>query len=289
MNKYLIVNADDYAYAEGVSRGIVYGAQAGVITATGILANGVCLKEQLAMLDCCETLDLGVHLTLTSGKPLSDEMRLLLQESGRDTLYESKYSLVRQLVTGKLPLDAVRCEWSCQIKKCLEFKPTMKFLNSHEHVHMFPALFRLVEDLAEQYGIEHVRRVAAERPSLSMSSMFRMALIGMLDVSVFFSSRRNNHIRKAPKMLGASVSGKLNSHFLENIFSRLKPGRVYELMCHPGFRVVGQIDNPKLLQFHDWDGELLSLVHSLRNELLQKHGIRLTRYSELNSILGGKL
>ncbi len=58
----LIINADDYGYFPCVSRGIIEAAQAGALTATGILANHPDLSTQLDWLDSVPHLDVGVHL-----------------------------------------------------------------------------------------------------------------------------------------------------------------------------------------------------------------------------------
>jgi predicted glycoside hydrolase/deacetylase ChbG (UPF0249 family) len=54
-------------------------------------------------------------------------------------------------------------------------------------------------------------------------------------------------------------------------------------MCHPGFRVDAEIDNPQLFGYHDWEGELAALTSSEARTLLESHGIRLIRYRDLES------
>ena len=45
---FLIVNADDYGYFPGISRGIIDAHKDGVVTATGVLANGTSFLSKMS-------------------------------------------------------------------------------------------------------------------------------------------------------------------------------------------------------------------------------------------------
>ena len=72
---YLVVNADDYAYFPGVSRGIIEAHKEGIVTATGVLANGSSFSADVGQLRSISSLDTGVHLNLTFGRLMSAKMR----------------------------------------------------------------------------------------------------------------------------------------------------------------------------------------------------------------------
>jgi predicted glycoside hydrolase/deacetylase ChbG (UPF0249 family) len=52
-------------------------------------------------------------------------------------------------------------------------------------------------------------------------------------------------------------------------------------MCHPGFRVDSEIDNPRLYGYHDWEGERETLSGPAARALLERHGVRLLGYRDL--------
>ena len=81
---FIIVNADDYCYSEGVSRGILETIRNGIVTATGVLANSPFFEKHISKLIDFDGLDIGVHLTLTSGKPLTNRMCDLLSSNNRE-------------------------------------------------------------------------------------------------------------------------------------------------------------------------------------------------------------
>lgn len=272
----LIVNADDYGYYDCVSRGILQSARQGIVTATGILATGKRFDENIGWLKDHTDLDLGLHLNMTDREPLTHDMRKRLTRwQGR---FPPKFAGAAAVMTGAVPVPAVRLEWRAQIERCLDKGLTIRFINSHEHIHMLPPLFRLAGELAQEYGIPHVRLPTSDGlRNWQPGALIRDTL--MKGLAVLNHGRMD---RPAPVFLGMAESGRLSLAALRGLLPRLRPGGVYELMCHPGFRVDAEIDNPQLFAYHDWEGELAALTSPETRELLNKHGIRLIRYRDLD-------
>jgi len=61
----------------------------------------------------------------------------------------------------------------------------------------------------------------------------------------------------------------------------LQAGKVYELMCHPGYRDESETRDPRLHAYHDWEGELEMLTSPATRKLLENHSIRLIGYRHL--------
>lgn len=266
----LIVNADDYGYFPCISRGILDAAASGAITATGILANSPDLKNQLEWLNSAVGLDIGVHLNLTCGYPLTASMRDKL--GNRNGRFPGAYRMSLMLLKKKIDIKDVRAEWCAQIE-VFQGKKLM-FLNSHEHIHMLPSLFKLALELAQEYQIPHVRLTRAEW-------LFPVGIPGLVRNTLIHGMQAINQNRikaHAPELLGLSRSGKLTLDYLEKIFSKLKPGQTYELMCHPGHYDPCEILDHNLKAYHDWDGELRLLQSPKLQSLYERFGIRLSRY-----------
>ncbi|HXT49290.1 MAG TPA: ChbG/HpnK family deacetylase, partial [Gemmatimonadaceae bacterium] len=66
----LIINADDFGFSEGVTRGIVEAHVAGSVTSTSIMANGIDWQNAVARARALRTIGVGVHLNLVQGRPL---------------------------------------------------------------------------------------------------------------------------------------------------------------------------------------------------------------------------
>jgi predicted glycoside hydrolase/deacetylase ChbG (UPF0249 family) len=272
---YLIVNADDYGYFRCVSRGILRSAAHGIVTATGVFATTAHFVEHAAWLRDYDALDVGIHLNLTDRDPLTTDMqKKLYRYAGR---FPGKLAAAISVLTGAIKPAEVTVEWRAQIERCLESGLTVRFLNSHEHIHMLPPLFPVVRALAREYGIPHVRFPTAElfrRPSTG--ALFRGAVMRTLQTV----NRRHADMPTA-HFLGLEQSGKLDLGYLESRIARLQPGRVYELMCHPGHRDEEEVRDTRLLDYHDWEGELDTLTSPAVRELLRRHHVRVIGYRDL--------
>jgi len=271
----LIVNADDYGYTRSVSQGILDAACEGAVNATGIMANGVCLDTMLPELATVENLDTGVHLNLTYGNPLTSEMKKAV--SGWGGSFPGKYEMAVAVMSGKIRQDTLEKEFSAQIEQCMQHGIKLRFLNSHEHIHMLPSIYRLTASLARQFKIPFVRHTTMEWAGLpGAKAVLRNVIIGSLNL-------RNVQTQDPCRVtcIGIGSSGRLNHAYLSKLFSRLRPGHVYELMCHPGHFDPAEIKDGRLIGYHSWEAEQALLTGNGFRELRREYGIELARYSEL--------
>lgn len=271
----LIVNADDYGYFAGVSKGILELAAHGIVTATGMFANTTHFDEHAGWLRDCDALDAGVHLNLTDGAPLTTDLRkALVRWSGR---FPRKFTMAKAILSGAIRVDEVKLEWQAQIERCLAHGVKVRFLNSHEHMHMLPSLFPVVKELAKDYDISHIRFPTSRLTrSLSMEALLRSAIIKTLGAV--------NHRHMDPPtahFLGMEISGRLNLKYLQDALPQLRAGTVYELMCHPGTFDPQEVSDARLLSYHDWQGELRTLSSPAVRELLDRCGVRLIGFRHL--------
>ena len=270
----MIINADDYGYYPCVTRGILEAVAAGTVTATGILANGPQLEEQIAWTCEYENLDLGIHLNLTSRNPLT--YRMAEQLGKWEGQFPGVFAMTGELVSGRVGLDSVRAEWSAQIETVINYGIKPQFLNSHEHIHMLPNLYLLTKELAEKYQIPQLRLTRAEWvPPLGFSAVLRNVL---LQAMATVSGQRM--VAELPIFIGLGRSGKLDLAYLRKRVATLKPGATYELMCHPGHFDPAEIADPRLLSYHAWEDELALLTGPGIKALFGALNIRLINYRE---------
>jgi predicted glycoside hydrolase/deacetylase ChbG (UPF0249 family) len=270
---YLVVNADDYGYFRGVSEGILDCVLCGRVTAVGMMPHRPWFESDAARLRDEVDVDVGVHLVLTEGEPLARGLAAALPE-GR---FPGKFALTAAILGGRLDLRLVRDEWRAQIERCLQAGLRLQFVNSHEHVHMLPPLFKLLRQLAREYGIPHIRLSAPDWPSgWPPAALVRDSGLGILA----WLDRRSLD-RPALPLLGMAASGRLNLWHLRRVIERLKPGTCGELMCHPGRRHPGDPVAPATLAYHDWEGETQALCDPMFSDLLKRRRVRLVGYRHL--------
>lgn len=272
--KYLIVNADDFGYYDCVSKGILNAADVGTVTATGIFANSPFIETHLAWLQQSKSLDIGVHLNLTHRSPITPEMQARLHRwQGK---FPGKFTMAQWILTGRIPTHVVVKELRAQIERCHVGDIHLSFLNSHEHLHMLPPLFRITQDLAVEYNIPHVRYAMPDVvTSLSPGPLVR-------DLALRILSRKNRKLIQSPVLpfLGMGSSGKLDISYLAKNLSGLTPG-VYELMCHPGACDREDETDPLLRAYHDWKSELNTLTSEDFRILCCQENIKLIGYRHI--------
>ena len=273
---YLIVNADDYGYFSSVSRGILDGGKDGLITATGVIANSRHFDEHIQWLKDATYLDVGVHLNLTFGRPLTEQMiRRLSRWQGE---FPDKYSIILiGILARQLPIECVLEEWRAQIWRCRNAGIEIRFLNTHEHLHALPPLFTAILQLAEENNIPYLRYPEPEwnawRGPGSMTRNILLQLIYLIN--------RARIPKNTPKLLGINDSGKLTLFYLKKRFASLQGGQVYELMCHPGYFDPAEIRDWRLCSYHRWQQELDLLRSREVRNLCDSLGIEVIRYRDL--------
>lgn len=139
----LIVNADDFGYSNGVNYGIIDAHRNGIVNSTTMLVNTPGVEHAALLAKQYPTLGVGVHLNLTFGKPVSENVSSLVNDTGQFSFKNNT----------DVSLEEVEREWEAQIEKFLSLglKPT--HFDSHHHVHRRPFLAPVVKSLAEKYKL----------------------------------------------------------------------------------------------------------------------------------------
>lgn len=142
-----IVTADDYGIRQ-TAEPILRLVHEGKVDRVAVLIHYVSAEQAAALLSTGVKIDL--HLEL---------IRLLRSgERVRDNILARGISFVFRYLSGQVTQRKVEREWREQIERFRElFGRLPDGLNSHEHVHAFPAFFRTFLKLADEYGIAHIR------------------------------------------------------------------------------------------------------------------------------------
>jgi predicted glycoside hydrolase/deacetylase ChbG (UPF0249 family) len=271
----VVINADDYGYYNSVSAGIRDAISTGCVTATGIMANGDCLDRQLQALLLVEDVDVGIHLNLTYGCPMSPEMSKALSCWGGR--FPGVLKMARAVATGRIDPEIVKNELIEQIESCKRKGIDILFVNSHEHIHMLPVIYKMTTLLAREYGIPFVRHTSAEWVGIpgagAIARNMVIQTLGLMNTR----QRTDADIR----LIGLSQSGKINYSYLRKVFSALRLGNNYELMCHPGYFDPAEIRDQRLANYHNWETEFNLLTSNQMRDLCIEFNIDVVRYRDI--------
>jgi predicted glycoside hydrolase/deacetylase ChbG (UPF0249 family)/methylase of polypeptide subunit release factors len=155
----VILEADDLGLLYAFNEGIRSAYRTGSLTSTCLRANGYAYEHALSeVLPSCPKLGVGVHLCLNEAAPVASPKRVPALLDGAGNLRPGYLWLMRLARTGE-GIRQIEVELRAQIEKVAADGVSIDHVNSHQHVHMIPAIFRLTCRLAREYGIRCVRLV----------------------------------------------------------------------------------------------------------------------------------
>ncbi len=280
--RWLIVNADDFGMSRGVNAGIVEAHRRGIVTAASLMPNLPAAEDALGLARQHPVLDLGLHLTLTAGRPLSPPERVpsLVDADGR---FLGLAGLVPRLTLGRVSRDQMHRELSAQFEWAIAQGVSPSHLDSHHHVHVHPLVAPIVLDLARQAGVPWVRRpdeglVPTLRIGGRAPDLARAAAISALAILLRRPIRRRG-LRTAAHFRGVGLGFGFSPRSLVQTLSRL-PSGVTELMTHPG-----RADDE--LARLDWlttarEVELAALTSAGLRQAIERLSIRLTSFRNVD-------
>ena len=151
----ILVNADDLGMSAAVNDAVFAAIDAGICTATSLLATGPAADDALARARRAG-LAVGVHLDLTGFTSLTRPPGV----TGADGRFLGD---VRAL--SGIDSDAAVAEWVAQVSRVRDAGVVVDHLDSHQHVHHLPALRRALSEVCARTGVRRVRGMGALRPT----------------------------------------------------------------------------------------------------------------------------
>lgn len=208
-----IFNADDFGYSRAVNFGIMDCYKYGILTSTTLMTNMPGLEHAVELAKADPGLGVGVHMTLTCGKPLKREKSTLTDESGN---FRKQGFYLKEF---EIDLDELYEEWDAQIRKFLDSDLTPTHLDSHHHAHTFGNNMQVAVDLAKKYSLplRNNDGMLACHPEIKHTEAF----IDDLDFPAFAEEK------------GWSESRVLE--FLDQKYDEIAGCSTVEIMCHPAY------------------------------------------------------
>lgn len=144
----LIVNADDFGFSSGVNYGIIDTHLNGIVNSATMMMNMEGTEHAIQLAKEHPSLQVGIHLVLTCGKPLLQDVGSLTNEEG---FFHSLSEL--HLKKDSVHLEEVEREWTAQIEKFLSSGVPLTHMDSHHHVHTIEELLPVVQLLSKKYSL----------------------------------------------------------------------------------------------------------------------------------------
>lgn len=233
MTRILGLCADDFGLAPGISAGIAKLAQAQRLSAVSCITNSPHWNAAARLLkDLPGSVDVGLHLNLTEGRPLSARL------ARRWPRLPSLARLIAQAHLRLLPLSQVRNEVHAQLaafNHVLGRPPA--FIDGHQHVHHLPGLRQVILDM-----VEHVQPIPAVRSTgrvLGPGAAFKRCVIERSGGRALAVELAQRVIAHNPALLGAYDFTRPDYQSLMRSWLAALPLEGGLLFCHPGTHLAG--------------------------------------------------
>jgi chitin disaccharide deacetylase len=275
--------ADDYAMTAGVSRGILRLLEHGRIAGAGAMTNRPHWKGwSHAFRGFGGQADLGVHLNLTLGAPLTAMPKL-----APGGVFPAISDIAKGALSLRLPQREIRSEIAAQLdafEQAMGRRPD--FVDGHQHVHGLPVVRKaLLSVLAERYGAgarPWLRDPADAMAAIVKRGRFVQKALAVGGLTTGFAAS----VRKAGFLANDGFAGfsafDAKADYAADFASYLiAPGSRHLVMCHPG-----EIDEelPKIDPVVETRPiELSFLLSDKASEIVSAAGLSMTRLRPLAS------
>ncbi len=239
MAKNVMITADDFGFTKGVTDGILYCHERGLVSNTSLMVNMPDADRAVELAKQHPGLSVGLHVNLTQGKPLTKPELI-------PSLVDSNGSFRKLSLSHPRKADPkhLRLEVCAQIEKFKTCGFPKFHVDGHHYVTFIPSVLDILLDVSNRYGIDSMRMIDSSMIKRGVKrKIIGFSLLCLGSKAVFGLSR---HVVRWRKLIDhakinipdALVSWELYGDAdpissLYKTFNRLPEGTT-EIFGHPG-------------------------------------------------------
>ena len=155
-----ILNADDFGGNERINAAVVEGFRQRCLSRTSIMVNRPGFEDAVRLAhEHGFTNRVGLHVNLSTGIPLTNEIRTIESFCDCDGKFNSKIFHCQRMkwYLTKREKTAVKKEIAAQIKRYRSAGFALNHADSHGHIHTFPSMISLFICAMNEGGINDIR------------------------------------------------------------------------------------------------------------------------------------
>lgn len=243
MPRRLIFNADDLGLHSAVNEGIERAHREGVLTAASLMVGEPGFEEGVRVARANPGLAVGLHLTLTDGRPVLPPARIPSLTQPNGLFRDDMERLGARIAISRAAQDELAAEVAAQMARFLETGLPCDHVNAHKHFHNHPWIAGAMIRAAAEAGVRAIRvpwepqRLVRAAEAVSAEGrgddVGEWALRPAGRVLRWRAARRG--LRAPDVMVGHAWSGHFTPARLRAVLPLLPDG-VTELYFHPAAR-----------------------------------------------------
>jgi predicted glycoside hydrolase/deacetylase ChbG (UPF0249 family) len=236
MKAGLIVNADDLGMDAPTTQGIVSAYQRGIVSSATLMVT-MATSEEAAKIARATKLPVGLHVSLTQGRAVAErDIYRLVDDCG--TLKLSPRHLITASQKDVMLIDQIRAEIRAQLAKAFDLGLALTHVDSHQHVHMNPVLFAVLEEEALAFGIRRIRLSREPLRALFLGGAYTQILkrnnLPKWLITRTCARRIKPRLETPELFFGVLNSGAVLKRVLLNILAMIPSRKSVEICVHPG-------------------------------------------------------
>ena len=147
--KKIIINADDFGLTKTISDEIIKVYKIGNLSSTSLMVNTPGRDYAINLARENPDLGIGLHFNLTEGFALTGVSSITNSEGK----FLDKMKLILYVILKKIDIKDVYKELKAQYEYIIKAGLIPSHIDSHQHIHMNPRIFKLVADFAKEKNI----------------------------------------------------------------------------------------------------------------------------------------
>jgi predicted glycoside hydrolase/deacetylase ChbG (UPF0249 family) len=245
------------------------------------MANGRSFDSAINIIKLNPELDVGVHLSLTQGKPILNFDKVDSLSTKEGYFHNHVIDFSKRYFSSSIALPQVKNEFAAQIEKILDHGIKITHIDSHQHVHILPKILNIVSELAELHKIKYIRfPMEGFKPYMvkKQDSVYR--IVQLMALNYFCSKAKGKINLRTDYFSGFYFGGRLNQENLITLINHLPSAGTIELMCHPGF--MNNSEDFSESNYRQVE-EMYALTNKHVTEILLKKNIEISSFRNLLS------
>ena len=280
MSRRLIMKADDFGRTPGVSSGIRYAHQNGIVTSTSALMTRAGIADDLKLAqEECPLLEIGVHLIITSGPSLLPYEQIPSLTGGTPG-FRGLEELTEDL--SNIVLEQVMAEWTAQVERYVNITGKAPgHLDSHHHFSYFREdLFEGMVILAAEYQCPI--RLQVPPPGCRIGGIPEHLLPEMFEYVPRLTAQYG--IDSPDYFYDGWYDENATLPELKHALAAFPMGSTTEIMCHPGYADAGLLDAVEgSVYCSQRESEIKILTDPALKAFIAEQKIELINFSQLLS------
>ncbi len=289
MNRFLIINADDFGYSHTVNAAIQKAHREGILTSASLMAGGQAFDEAVAMAQEMPSLGVGLHLTLTLDSPVLPPETIPHIVTPKQVLEGDLFRAGVRYTFSKIAQKELFAEMEAQFARFAQTGLAWSHVDGHQHFHLPPVVWDEMVRLCKKYRVSRIR-YPYEPIRAHLRSGGQGVNLDTVAALIFRMLRKRNLSRlqgETPffvcdRVYGHLQTGQMNEEYVLRLLGRLE-GTTNEIYFHPGANHAHLLPPEEQTETVK-DVELHALLSPKVRHAIESNGFQLGNYAQVESM-----